>query len=919
MKRPLALALALAVCVPGHAFAWGFAAHRFVNGRAIETLPEPLRALFAANRRYVMEHAIDPDLWRNAGQAGEDPNHYLDMDAFGPYPFDIPRVEAEHLAKNGADATKKGRVPWRVAELYRELVQAFRDGDGARIVGAATILGHYVGDSHVPLHAVLNYDGQLSGQKGVHGRWESELFERYEEQFAARVHAAAASPARDPIALDFEALLESYQASAGALAADRASAGARDFADTPEDDRYDDAYYTKLYAREGDSLAGRLEKAASRIGSLWLGAWEEAGRPALPAFRFPYVRRDAKLVFVSLDGSSATAIDDAVARGVMPNLAALRAAGAHGRSLTALPAKTPVGHAALFTGAWPDRSGIGGIDMPVPGQSILTAESGFTTEMLTAEPFWVAAARQGLDVTAINTTQLFPFRPFLDGKRFGGNYGWQLTMLDGYQSRQTSHMAFRGKDLTLRPAAGWRGALPLHVGAARDFEVTVADVRIDGLAFDAPEDPVVGFDTVFLATGKQTATGILLKPRAPGDPASFASLPIRLGDGEVGLHFRLFSLSPDGSDLLLYLAEAGLLRSNRPLVEAAALKASGGFAGNAADDLYKEGAFGPPLWNGGDGTAERRYLETVSLVTRELGKLVEFGFDRTRWDVLVSYLPFPDEFFHLWFGRLDPALSSYDPALAARLRPFVDQGLAIVDGFVGRLREKAGPDALVAIGSDHGHIGVNRVISWNVALQKAGLLTLTRDGDVDLFRTRAIYFPGNSGYFLVNRVGREQGTVTPEQEPAVLEELKRVLRGLTDPDTGRPLVTAIYDAKEPHEPALGGPHGGDLYVDIAPGYYSSATLRGTLVTDRPPTGEHLYGPERPSMKAAFTVAGPGVAAGVDLGELRQIDVAPTLAALVGIDPPAQAQGVVLRRALARDVAPLTQERRAGHAVNAPKP
>ncbi len=919
MRSRLALALALAVWAPGPAFAWGFAAHRFVNGRAIETLPEPLRGLFAANRRYVVEHAIDPDLWRNAGQAGEDPNHYLDMDAFGAYPFDIPRAEADHVARHGADATKKGRVPWRVAELYRSLVEAFRARDGARILAAATTLGHYVGDSHVPLHAVLNYDGQLTGQKGIHSRWESELFERYESQIETRVAAAAARSRRDPVELEFEALLESYRDAGPALASDRGSAGPHDYADTPLDDRYDDAYYTRLYALESDRMVDRLQKAAERIGALWLGAWDEAGRPGLPAFRFPYVRRDAKLVLVSLDGSSATAIDDAVSRGVMPNLAALWARGAHGRSLTGLPAKTPVGHAALFTGTWPDRNGIAGIDMPAPDHSILTAESGFTTEMLTAEPIWVTAARQGLDVTAINTTQLFPFRPFLEGKRFGGNFGWQLTMVDGYQSRQTSHAVFRNRDVTLRPAAGWRGALPPHLGAARDFDFSVGGTRIDALVFDDPEDPTRGFDSVFLATQKQTATGIVLKPRPPGDPAHFASLPVRLGDGEVGLHFRLFSLAPDGSDLLLYLAEAGLLRSNRPLVESAALKATGGFAGNAADDLYKEGAFGPPLWNGGDGTAERRYLETVSLVTRELSRLVDFGFDRTRWDVLVSYLPFPDEFFHLWFGRLDPALSSYDAELAARLRPFVDQGLGIVDGFVGRLREKAGPDALLAIGSDHGHIGVNRSVAWNVALQKAGLLALTRDGDVDLFRTRAIYFPGNSGYFLVNKTARPQGIVTRDQEGAVLEELKTVLRGLRDPDTGLPLVTAVYDAREPHEPALGGPHGGDLYVDLAPGYYSSATLRGALVTDRPPTGEHLYGPQRPSMKAAFTVAGPGVAAGVDLGDMRQIDVAPTLSTLLGIDPPAQSTGAVLTRALASDVGALTQESRAGHAPDTTKP
>jgi predicted AlkP superfamily phosphohydrolase/phosphomutase len=917
MKRA-ALVLAIVVASPRGAWAWGFGAHRCVNGKAIDALPEPLRALYAANRSYVVEHSIDPDLWRNEGRKGEDPNHFLDMDAFGSDPFDIPRSEADHLAKHGAEAAEKGRVPWRIAELYRELVEAYRAHDSARVLDVATRLGHYVGDAHVPLHAVLNYDGQLSGQKGIHARWESALFERFERQIEARVSPAPAQASRDALGAGFDALHESYREAAPLLASDLASAEPYDFADTPENDRYDDAYYSKLYAREGDRIAARVQKAAERLASLWLGAWDEAGRPALPAFRFAHVRRDAKLVLVSLDGSAAPAIESAVARGVMPNLGALRKDGASGRSLTALPAKTPVGHAALFTGAWPDRNGIAGIDMPAPGETIVTARSGFTTEMLTAEPIWVTAARQGLDVTAINTTQLFPFRPFLEGKRFGGNYGWNLTMLDGYQSRETPHTVFGPRDLTLRTAAGWRGALPAHLGAARDFDFAVGQTRFDALLYDDPADPVVGLDTMLLTLQKQTANGVVLKPRPAGDPDNFASLPVRLGDGDVALNFRLFALAPDGSDLLLYVAEAGLLRCNRPLVEPAVLKATGGFAGNAADDLYKVGAFGPPLWNGGDGTAEERYLETVALVTRKLTRLLEFGLERTRWDLLVSYLPFPDEFFHLWYGRLDPSLSSYDPALAARLQPYMDKGLGIVDGFVGRLREKAS-GAIVAIGSDHGHIGANRVVAWNVALEKAGLLVLNRDGSVDLFRTRAIYFPGNSGYFLINKVARKQGIVTPEEEPAVVEQLKSVLRGLKDPVTGIPLVSAVYDATTPHEPALGGEHGGDLYVDIAPGYYSSAALRGELVNEIPAAGEHLYDPERPSMKAAFSVAGPGVAHGVSLGEIRQIDVAPTLSLLLGIDPPAQSTGRVLDAALADGVSPLTQGRRDGHTDPASHP
>ena len=115
-----ALALATSLAWPLSAAAFGFAAHRLAHDKAIGTLPPPLRELFAGNAAYLREHAIDPDLWSIAGVPGEAPNHYLDLDAFGAYPFvEIPLSEAEHRALQGKKASEQGRVPWRVGEVYR--------------------------------------------------------------------------------------------------------------------------------------------------------------------------------------------------------------------------------------------------------------------------------------------------------------------------------------------------------------------------------------------------------------------------------------------------------------------------------------------------------------------------------------------------------------------------------------------------------------------------------------------------------------------------------------------------------------------------------------------------------------------------------------------------------------------------------
>ena len=188
-----------------------------------------------------------------------------------------------------------------------------------------------------------------------------------------------------------------------------------------------------------------------------------------------------------------------------------------------------------------------------------------------------------------------------------------------------------------------------------------------------------------------------------------------------------------------------------------------------------------------------------------------------------------------------------------------------------------------------------------MALKQAGLLALDAAGRIDLARTRAVYFPGNSAYFLINRTNREGGIVKPEEEEAVRRDVASAVQAIRDPGTGRAVATAVIDPREAkgRDPGIGGPEGGDLYLALLPGYDLSAEADGQVVEPVAPKGAHILNPERPEMLASFVVAGPGVAAGAKLGPIRQIDIAPTLCALLGISPPAQATGRILREALAR--------------------
>lgn len=885
------------VLVPAPALPWGFTGHRMVAAKAVRTLPDPLRQIFLANVDYLIEQAITPDLQRSGPS---DPDHFLDMDAFGTYPFEsISRVESENIARFGGESTAKGRVPWKIDEVYRGLVQAFRARDLPRVLERAGTICHFIADAHVPLHATDNHDGQLTGQRGLHARWESDLVERNRLQLEAEVEPSAAQRTADPVGLAFEVLRESYLHSLQVLAADRASVTGRDLAETPEDDRYGDEYYSRLYAREASRAAARLSASASATGSLWRSAWEEAGRPDLDeAYRVPYVRHGARAILLSLDASAAGVLDDAVARGVMPNLADLRRRGATARgSLTTIPSKTASGHAALYTGAWSDRNGITGNEIVMPGAAITETTSGYSSVPLLAEPIWAAAARQDLAVTVVSATQVHPFSTYLSDRRFPGYYARHLTIFDGYQSLEARDRVYGAADL--RPSTTeWLGPLPAHDGEARAMAIEDLGVRFDALLYDDPVDPVPGLDTLLLTLDGEPGGGVTLKP-APthGDASAFGGIAVPLAGGDAAVYFRLFALAADGSAVTLYRTAPHLVRSNKPRLEQAALEASGGFVGNGAAGAYDRGQLGKPLWDGGDGTAERRYLETVALAVRQASRVNDFAIDRAAWELLLTYLPFPDEAVHLWYGYLDASLPSHDPALAARLRPFLDDVLRLADGEIGHLVRRGGKDTIVAVGGDHGVMGVDRELRPNVLLRQAGLLAIGAEGRVDLARTRAYYTPGQ--YVLINRVGRAGGIVPPAEEEAVRRAVAQALRAASF-GTRAKIVLDVLDPRTPgHVPSFGGPNGGDLYLSVAPGYNVSARLDGEAVEKIAPRGEHFLDPERPSMHVAFAVAGAGVAAGADLGQIRQIDIAPTLCLLLGIEPPAQATGVVLRSALAR--------------------
>jgi hypothetical protein len=283
MRKAIVVALcslAIASARPAPVRAWGFTGHKFITERAVDLLPPEIRPFFQKYRTTIVEHSIDPDTYRTIGFLEEPPRHFLDMDAYGPFPFkDLPHDYQQAVAARGQDfVIKQGLVPWRADEIYARLREAFsqlgtRDFARDNVKLFSSVLAHYVGDSFQPLHACVNYDGQLTNQQGIHSRFETELFELYQEKLKIMPAPVVQIPnAREFV---FATLADSFQQVEPILAADREAVKGRS--------EYDAGYFAQMFDKTGPIMEKRISGAISGVASLITSAWIEAGRPALPA------------------------------------------------------------------------------------------------------------------------------------------------------------------------------------------------------------------------------------------------------------------------------------------------------------------------------------------------------------------------------------------------------------------------------------------------------------------------------------------------------------------------------------------------------------------------------------------------------------------------------------------------------------
>ena len=272
--RVVALALLLVATSP--VSAWDGDGHRHTTRLALESLGDShLKRFFQPHTAWLSSAASHPDRIRMRPDHAEAARHFLDAEHFGvgadvlKIPIDFPSLTT---IRSYEQLRTDGILPWTVDRVWRRLVQAFRDRRSHDVLVQTATLSHYVADAHVPFHATENYDGQATGQRGIHRRFEGTLLERSIRDTDLK----PGSPIRcaDPAVEMLRTLQESHSEYPGILDADRVALQAGS-------GKYDDAYWERFTAVARPVALRRLETGGRRLAGLLEAAWRSAGSPEL--------------------------------------------------------------------------------------------------------------------------------------------------------------------------------------------------------------------------------------------------------------------------------------------------------------------------------------------------------------------------------------------------------------------------------------------------------------------------------------------------------------------------------------------------------------------------------------------------------------------------------------------------------------
>jgi predicted AlkP superfamily phosphohydrolase/phosphomutase len=554
-----------------------------------------------------------------------------------------------------------------------------------------------------------------------------------------------------------------------------------------------------------------------------------------------------RVIVLGFDGLDYGLTRDLMDRGRLPSFSALAARGSFAPLATSIPPQSPVAWSNFITGLDPGGHGIFDFihrdprtmapylstSRTAPGRSIpigrwqLPLTSGTVELLRRGRPFWDALEDNGIASTIIRMPANFP-PSGLATRELSGMGTPDLLGTYGTFSFYTS------------------GPLPENASSLSGGVVysVQADNGVVRAVLEGPDNPflrerervTVPFTATIDAAHRYAKLEVggeerLLRVGEWSDwvPITFDLVPSQHLRAEV--RFYLKQIEPAFE---LYASPLNL----DPLAPALPVSTPGGYAGELARATGRFYTQGMP--------EDTKSLKTGTLTPAEFLAQARIAADENARQYrhvlggftdgfLFYYFGHVDQVSHMMWRAMDPQHPAYNAATDAPHQSVIEDLYIGLDRIVGETLKQLKPEDLLVVMSDHGFASWRRVFNLNTWLRDQGYLVLRMPGaaggasfaDIDWDRTRA-YGLGLNGLY-VNVKGREaHGIVAPSDRDRLAAEIAAALLATTDPATGTPAITKVYQRDQVYH--LAGVD--DIAPDLIVGY-----AKGTRNSDESALGD----------------------------------------------------------------------------------
>ncbi len=308
--------------------AWGERGHDIVARLAarhlVEQGDEKLFVPFQ-QREFMLGHLANvPDIvWKSDSvdekiRSSNRPTHYINLDLVNVNPVSIDDIPLDYAAllkvaniQPVTNIAQLGSAPWRIQQLHQLMTQAFARAreskdrtDLVKHVNSALLYGglmaHFVGDLGNPHHTTSDFDGQATGNGGLHAYFETRVVNELglqlpdrvfqtmqkddliEQRLMQWVNADRAGLKRDPLRLSLALTLDSYNHLPKLLALDDQFSLIKR---SDKSNTYARRRHPRKVKKQYESfIVSRLALSSYVLADLWKSAWQQGGSPDLSGF-----------------------------------------------------------------------------------------------------------------------------------------------------------------------------------------------------------------------------------------------------------------------------------------------------------------------------------------------------------------------------------------------------------------------------------------------------------------------------------------------------------------------------------------------------------------------------------------------------------------------------------------------------------